>query len=389
MSHPQPQPQAARTPLAGVHERLGARMIEFAGWWMPVQYSSIVEEHRTVRQRAGLFDLSHMGELIVEGPDATAALNSLVSCNVAALRPGQARYGVMCLPGGGIIDDLLVYREGPDRYMLVVNAACRPKDRAWLEQHLAGSRVSLSDETEGIALVAVQGPKAQEMLQPLTSGLDLDALPFYHFGRGQVAGIPALLSRTGYTGEDGFEIFVDAGRAERLWDTLMNESPRVGALPVGLGARDTLRLEARYALYGHDIDETTTPLEANLGWVVDFEKGDFIGRHALVQQKERGMLQRLMGFVMEERGIPREGYALVDPATGRKVGRVTSGTLSPTLQQGIGMGYVPAAMSAPETPVGVEIRGQVHRARIIKGSFVPIRTRARSEARKAFEQQKP
>lgn len=361
-------------------------MIEFAGWWMPVQYTGIVEEHRAVRERAGLFDLSHMGELVIAGPDAPAALNGLVSCNVATIEVGQARYGVMCLPSGGIIDDLVVYREGPEQFTLVVNAACREKDRAWVEQHLAGWRATLDDRTEAIALIAVQGPRAQELLEPLTRGLELEGVGFYRFGRGEVAGIPAIVSRTGYTGEDGFELFVEAEKAERLWEALMNEGPRVGAVPVGLGARDTLRLEARYPLYGHDIDETTTPLEAGLGWVVDFGKGEFVGRHALAQQKEHGPLRRLVAFVLEERGVPRQGYPLVELAGGRKVGEVTSGTLSPTLQQGIGMGYVPAAMSSPDTPIGVELRGRVLRARTIKGSFVPIRTRGRAAARKASDQ---
>ena len=361
-------------------------MIEFAGWWMPVQYTGIVEEHRAVRERAGLFDLSHMGELVVTGPDSAAALNTLVSCNVATMEVGQARYGVMCLPSGGIIDDLVVYREDQDRFMLVVNAACREKDRAWIEQHLVGWQAELEDRTDAVALVAVQGPRAQELLQPVTTGLDLESVGFYRFARAEVAGVPAVVSRTGYTGEDGFELFVEADHAERLWEALMNEAPRVGALPVGLGARDTLRLEARYPLYGHDIDETTTPLEAGLGWVVDFGKGEFVGRHALAQQREQGPLRRLVAFVLEEKGVPRQGYPLVEPEGGRKVGEVTSGTLSPTLQQGIGMGYVPAAMSAPDAPIGVEIRGRVLRGRIIKGSFVPIRTRGRATARKASDQ---
>ncbi|WP_324716371.1 glycine cleavage system aminomethyltransferase GcvT [Carboxydochorda subterranea] len=371
--------QLTRTPLSGLHERLGARMIEFAGWWMPVQYSGIVEEHRAVRERAGIFDLSHMGELVVEGPGAAAALDALVTCNLATLEVGQARYGVMCLPGGGIIDDLVVYREAPERFMLVVNAACHAKDLAWIEQHLAGTSVTVRDQTQELALIAVQGPQAQALLSPLVEGADLDALGFYRFTGATVAGIPATVSRTGYTGEDGFELFVEAGKAVALWEAIMQEAGPAGAVPVGLGARDTLRLEARYPLYGQDIDETTTPLEAGLGWVVDFPKGNFVGRHALLQQKERGVLRRLVGFVLEDRGVPRHGYALVEPQGGAPIGQVTSGTLSPVLQQGIGLGYVPVDRAAPGTALAVAIRDRLHRARIVKGSFVPVRTRGRSQ----------
>ncbi|WP_324669033.1 glycine cleavage system aminomethyltransferase GcvT [Geochorda subterranea] len=379
-SHP------ARTPLSHLHERAGAWMFEFAGWWMPVQYTGIVEEHRAVRERAGLFDLSHMGHLVVEGPDAARALDALLTFGVGSQAVGQARYGVMCLPGGGIVDDLVVYREGPERFRLVVNAACREKDRAWVEQHLAGWQAALADRTGDVALVAVQGPRAQELLVPLTRGLDLEALGFFRFAEAQVAGIRTTVSRTGYTGEDGFELFVEATDAERLWQALMEQGASVGAVPVGLGARDTLRLEARYPLYGHDIDETTTPLEAGLGWVVDFDKPDFIGRHALVQQRAGGPLRRLVGFVLEERGVPREGYALLDPESGRKLGAVTSGTLSPTLQRGIGMGYVAAGAAEPGRLLGVEVRGRSLPARIVKGSFVPIRTRGRTGTRKRPDQ---
>jgi len=234
--------------------------------------------------------------------------------------------------------------------------------------------------------VAVQGPRAQELLVPLTRGLDLEALGFFRFAEAQVAGIRTTVSRTGYTGEDGFELFVEATDAERLWQALMEQGASVGAVPVGLGARDTLRLEARYPLYGHDIDETTTPLEAGLGWVVDFDKPDFIGRHALVQQRAGGPLRRLVGFVLEERGVPREGYALLDPESGRKLGAVTSGTLSPTLQRGIGMGYVAAGAAEPGRLLGVEVRGRSLPARIVKGSFVPIRTRGRTGTRKRPDQ---
>ena len=369
-----------RTPLSHVHEAMGARMVEFAGWWMPVQYTGIVQEHLAVRQAAGIFDLSHMGELVVRGPRAAEDLNRLVSCNVADMAEGQARYAVMCLPSGGILDDLVVMRLSEETYLLVVNAACREKDLAWLQQHLAGSTSSVEDRTEATALIAVQGPRAQELLEPLVEDLELEPLGFYRFGRGRVAGCEAIVSRTGYTGEDGFELFVEARAAVPLWEALLERGRRVSAVPVGLGARDTLRLEARYPLYGHDIDETTTPFEAGLGWTVDLEKGDFVGRHALVQQRERGVLRRLVGFVLDERAVPRQGYPLLD-GQGRPIGEVTSGTLSPVRQQPIGMGFVPASLAAPDTPIAVEIRGRRVGGRIVKGPFVPIRTRAKAAPR--------
>ena len=374
------QRRLLRTPLSHLHEAMGARMIEFAGWWMPVQYTGIVQEHLAVRQAAGIFDLSHMGELMVRGPRAAEDLNRLVSCNVADMAEGQARYGVMCLPSGGILDDLVVMRLAPDTYLLVVNAACREKDLAWLEQHLAGSTTAVEDHTEAIALIAVQGPRAPELLQPIVEGLDLEPLGFYRFGRGRVAGHEAIVSRTGYTGEDGFELFVQADAAAPVWEAVLERGRQVSAVPVGLGARDTLRLEARYPLYGHDIDETTTPFEAGLGWVVDLQKGDFVGRHALVQQRERGALRRLVGFVLDERAVPRQGYPILDEL-GRPVGEVTSGTLSPVRQQPIGMGFVPAALAAPHTPIAVEIRGRRVGGRVVQGPFVPIRTRAKGAPR--------
>lgn len=369
-----------RTPLTSLHERMGARMFEFAGWWMPVQYRGIVEEHLAVRRAAGIFDLSHMGEIEVRGPDAPDDLNRLVSCNVAALQVGQARYGVMCLPSGGIIDDLVVMRTAPDAYLLVVNAACRAKDLAWLEQHLAGSRTRVEDRSDRFALIAIQGPAAETILQPLVEGTRLGELGFYRCAPGRVAGVGALISRTGYTGEDGFELFVDPDAAERVWQALLEAGTPQGAVPVGLGARDTLRLEARYPLYGHDIDETTTPLEAGLGWTVDMGKGEFVGRYALAQEERRGPLRRLVGFVLGERAVPRQGHPLVD-AQGHRLGEVTSGTFSPVRQEPIGMGYVPSRAAAPGTPLFVEIRGRNVPGRIVSGPFVAIRTRGRSGPR--------
>ncbi len=370
-----------RTPLTSWHERTGARMFEFAGWWMPVQYSGIVEEHLAVRRAAGVFDLSHMGEIEVRGADAPSDLNRLVSCNVATLQVGQARYGVMCLPSGGIIDDLVVMRTAPDAYLLVVNAACRLKDLAWLEQHLAGSETRVEDRSDHFALIAVQGPQAEAILRPLAQDVAVDALGFYRCAPGRVAGVDVLVSRTGYTGEDGFELFVEPASAERVWEAVLQAGVEKGAVPVGLGARDTLRLEARYPLYGHDIDETTTPFEAGLGWTVDMGKGEFVGRFALAQEQERGPLRRLVGFVLEERAVPRQGYPIVD-AGGHRLGEVTSGTFSPVRQEPIGLGYVPSAVSAPGTRLFVEIRGKRVPGRVVAGPFVTIRTRGRSGLRR-------
>ncbi|HEY8486681.1 MAG TPA: glycine cleavage system aminomethyltransferase GcvT [Limnochordales bacterium] len=377
----QPARPLHRTPLASLHERSGARMVAFAGWWMPLSYASIVQEHLAVRQAVGLFDVSHMGRLWVRGPEAARDLDRLLTIPVAAMAPGQARYGLLCLPSGGILDDLVVLRLGPEEFLLVVNAACREKDLAWLEQHLAGSSTVVEDRTMASGLLALQGPRAEEVLADLAQEVDLARLGFYRFAQGRIAGRPVLISRTGYTGEDGFELLCEAEAACELWELLAERACGAGGSPAGLGARDTLRLEARYLLYGQDMDETTTPLEAGLDWAVDFGKGDFVGRFALAQQREQGVLRQLVGFALQERAVPRHGYPLLDDS-GQRVGEVTSGTLSPVLQQPIGLGYVVAPCARPQTPLAVEVRGRPVPGRVVEGPFVPLRTRARGGSRK-------
>ena len=346
-----------RTPLFGIHRELGARLVEFGGWEMPVQYTSILEEHRAVRQRAGLFDVSHMGEFRVEGPGALDLLQALVPNNVARLAINQALYTQICRPDGGTLDDLLIYHLGEDRYMVVVNAGTTEKDWGWFCEQASGhagfTLANVSDET---GLIALQGPLAQTILQPLTA-TPLDAIKYYHCERGEVAGIPVIISRTGYTGEDGFELYSAAADAPRLWRALLAAGAPQGLLPAGLGARDTLRLEAGYCLYDHELTEEITPLEAGLGWTVKLDKGvDFIGRAALAREKAEGLRRKLVGVELRERGVPRAGYAIV--RDGQRIGALTSGTHAPTLDRPIGMGYVPPEHAAPGTEIAVEIRGK-------------------------------
>lgn len=359
-----------RTPLAAVHEAMGARMIDFAGWYMPVHYTGVIEEHHAVRRAAGLFDLSHMGELWVLGRGARDALQRLLSNDLDALSPGKAQYTFLLNERGGIVDDLLVYAEAPDAYWLVVNAANTAKVREWLTAHLPGD-VRLEDRSAETALLALQGPRSREILQAHVEG-DLGALPSFSYAPMRVAGRPALVSRTGYTGEDGFELFIDAGDAEGLWSTLLESGAPHGLLPAGLGARDTLRLEARLPLYGNELTEETTPLEAGLGAFVKFDKGDFIGKAALLRQKEEGVSRRLRGFVMQERAVPRTGYPIYADAEGDTLaGHVTSGSFSPTLEENIGLGYVAAGFDAVGSDIWIGVRGRPKRATIVKGRFLP------------------
>lgn len=357
-----------RTPLFDEHRALGARLVEFGGWEMPVQYSGILDEHRAVRERAGLFDVCHMGEFRVEGPGALDLLQAWVPNDVGRLAVGQALYTQTLRPDGGTIDDLLIYRLGDDRYMVVVNASTTTKDWDWLVQHAAGragfTLANVSDET---GLLALQGPLAQTILQPLTP-VALSDLAYYHSTRGEVAGIPAIISRTGYTGEDGFELYIAASDAARLWRHLLEAGQPHGLLPAGLGARDTLRLEAGYCLYGHELTEEITPLEAGLGWTVKLQKGiDFIGRDALLQEKASGLRRKLVGLVLRERGVPRAGYALLH--SGERIGEVTSGTHSPTLNQAIALGYVAPEHAQVGAGIAVDIRGKAVPAEVVSVPF--------------------
>ncbi len=350
-----------KTPLHARHKALGARMVEFAGWEMPVQYRGIRAEHSAVRSRAGLFDVSHMGEIDVQGPGAEGFCQRVTTNDVERLNPSQAQYTLLLNDRGGVIDDLVILRLEADRYLLCVNAARRTVDFAWLAGH-AGNAVTVRDVSDTYALLALQGPAAEAILQPLTA-LELPALKAFNFLVGDVSGVRCIVSRTGYTGEDGFELYCPADDGVRLWDALMGAGE---VEPTGLGARDTLRLEKGFALYGHELDETTTPPEARLGWVARLDKGPFIGSEAL--SRKEPLRRRLAGLEMEEPGIARAGYPIFHDD--REVGRVTSGTRSPTLGKAIALGYVSTDAAARGTEVQVEIRGRRVRGRIVRVPFV-------------------
>ena len=352
-----------RTPFHDLHVALGAKMVPFAGYDMPVQYpTGITAEHKAVRSGCGMFDVSHMGEFIVTGPDAVAFVNHVTTNDVAALAVGQAHYSTITREDGTIVDDCLVYRY-PDRVMMVVNGSNKDKDWTHVTAYAPHFDVSIVDRTEDIALLAVQGPKAAEILQALTR-TDLSTIKYYHFADGEVAGMPATISRTGYTGEDGFELYFDAALGARMWEALM-ATGRI--TPCGLGCRDTLRLEMGMALYGNDIDDTTTPLEAGLQWLVKLKKGEFVGREALQAQKERGLPRRLVGFTTTERTFPRHGYPVF--YQGKPSGVVCSGTVSPSLEIPIGTCYLPLPTVPEGTEFEIEIRGKRVPAKVVKTPF--------------------
>ncbi len=342
-------------------------MVDFAGWDMPVQYSGILDEHKTVRAAVGLFDVSHMGEVRLRGPRALEAIQQIVTNDVARLADGHALYTVMCREGGGIVDDCIVYRLGAEEIFVIVNASNRDKDVAFMREVAAG-RCALDDESDDTGLVAIQGPRAATALAT-AMGADLAGVKGFSVTRGKVAGKPVMAARTGYTGEDGFEVVCAAGDTRAVWDALLEASTPLGGKPCGLGARDTLRLEAKLCLYGNDIDETTTPLEAGLGWVVKLDKADFSGKAALVAQKQKGLEKKLGGFVMKERGIARHGYPILSEAGGPRIGEVTSGTTAPTLGVAVGMGYVPTEKAQPGTRLVVDCRGKPAAAEVVAGPF--------------------
>ena len=344
-----------RTPLYGEHVELGGKLVAFAGWEMPIQYSSgSTAEHRAVRQAAGLFDVSHMGEIFVRGPQALDLVQRVSINDASRIEVGQAQYSAMCLDSGGVIDDVVVYRYA-DRYMLVVNAANVDKDRAWLEEQSAPFDVRIEDASERTALLALQGPAAREILRPLVS-IDLDEVTYYRFREALVDGVPATVSGTGYTGEDGFELYLPAEDAAAVWRRLLERGRPSGLVAAGLGARDSLRLEMGYALYGNDLDEQHTPLESGLGWVTKLDKGPFVGRTALVAQKEAGVPRTLVGLTVSGRGFPRPGYAIL--SGGEQVGSVTSGTVSPSLGIGIALGYVRAERAQLGARFDIDARGR-------------------------------
>ena len=363
-----------RTPLYEVHVAAGARMVPFGGWDMPVQYSGIIEEHRAVRKRAGLFDVSHMGEVNLSGPGAIAFIQRLVTNDLGRIAVGQAMYTPMCTPEGGVIDDLLVYRLGDARLMAVVNAANTGGDLAWMRSHQMPD-ATLTDVSAETALLALQGPRAPAVLARLTRE-PVDLIKYYWFREGvEVAGRRAIVSRTGYTGEDGFELYVAAEDAVHLWQAILEAGKPDGILPAGLGARDTLRLEAGLLLHGNDMDTTTTPMEVGLGWTVKLQKGAFIGADVLRRQKAEGTTRRLSGFVVEDRAIARHGFPVL--LDGRPAGTVTSGSFGPTVEKNIGLAFVPPTHAAPGSRIAVEIRGRPVPAAIVK---TPFYTRPKSGA---------
>jgi aminomethyltransferase len=360
---PAPQP----SPLLDRHEALGAKIVDFAGWLMPIQYRGILEEHRATRSAAGLFDLSHMGEIQVEGAEAGAALAAALVTDPPSLEVGRAHYSMICADDGGIIDDLIVYRLGETRFMVVANASNARAVSDALVRRLDGFKAVLDDHSLATGLVAVQGPRSLDILGPLT-GVDIDAIHYYGIAEGSIAGVDAMIARTGYTGEDGFEVFVDVDRVHDVWDALLEAGRPHGLIPVGLGARDTLRLEAGMPLYGNELDRSTNPFEAGLGRVVKLGKpGPFTGRAALEKVARDGTSRRLVGLVLRGRGIARHGYPVL--ADGSPTGTVTSGTMSPTLNVAIAMAYVAKEQSEPSTMLEVEIRGAPVAAEVVPLPF--------------------
>ncbi len=363
------------TPLTSKHISLGAKMAEFAGYNMPISYKGIIDEHKAVRNSVGIFDVSHMGEFLVKGKDALAFLQKLTSNDVSALQPGSIQYS--CLPNksGGIVDDLLVYRldneaDGSNSYLLVVNAGNMSKDWDWIYSQKSGDLI-LEDISNQTALLAIQGPNATATLQKLTD-VNLSEIPYYHFKIGNVAGFDnAIISATGYTGSGGFEVYMPNEQIETLWDKLFAAGEEFGIMPAGLGARDTLRLEMGFCLYGNDIDETTSPMEAGLGWITKLKKGDFNSSDIFKSQKETGVSKRLIGFKLNDRRVPRHDYRILNEE-GNQIGRVTSGTMSPSLEYPIGMGYVEAAYAKPGTTIQIEINNKLFAAEIVKIPFVQL-----------------
>lgn len=351
-----------KTPLNEVEKALGGKMVDFGGWELPVQFSGILDEHEAVRTDVGVFDVSHMGEITVRGPQALELLQRATCNDVAKLVDGRAHYTGLLYPNGGFVDDILIYRLAPNDFFVVVNASNSDKDFAWLQQAAQGLDVDVRNVSADYAQLAIQGPNAERVLQTMTS-VPLADIQYYHFDRGDVDGAAAIVSRTGYTGEDGFEVYVTPEHAPRILQKLVD----AGVKACGLGARDTLRLEAKMALYGNDIDDTSTPIEADLAWIVKLDKGDFTGRNVLAREKQEGPRRKLVGFEMVDRGIARHGYPIVDG--NEEIGVVTSGTHSPTLKKSIGLAYLPLDKSAQGTEFMVLIRGKETRARVVPTPF--------------------
>lgn len=356
------------TPFTDVHIALGAKMHEFAGYNMPIEYSGIIDEHNTVVNGVGVFDVSHMGEFWVKGPHALELIQKITSNDASKLPLGKAQY--TCFPNetGGIVDDLLVYHYEPEKYLLVVNASNIDKDWNWCVSHNTVG-AELENASDRMAQLAIQGPKATEVLQRLTP-VDLSSIPYYAFTTGEFAGCPqVIISNTGYTGAGGFELYFYPEDAKKIWDAIFEAGKPEGIKPIGLGARDTLRLEMGFCLYGNDLDDTTSPIEAGLGWITKFVDGkDFTNRAELERQKKEGVARKLCAFELVDKGIPRHGYAIVD-AEGKEIGHVTSGTMSPVLKKGIGMGYVQTAYAKPGTEIYIQVRNRNLKAQVVKAPF--------------------
>ncbi len=357
-----------KTPLNNAHRQLDAKMIDFGGWDMPVYYSNLIEEHSNTRENAGIFDISHMGEIFIEGKEALDFADKIFTRKISGKEDGKVMLSVLCNENGGILDDLTVYKFSDEKLMVVVNASNTEKDFNWMKEKAAefGSDVEIKNESENFGKIDLQGPKAQEILQKLLK-FDLNEIKYYHFKVLKRENNEEIVSRTGYTGEDGFEIYVPAKKTEEVWNSIITIGNGLGLKPAGLGARDTLRLEAGMMLYGNDIDEQHTPLEAPYVWVVDFEKPDFIGKNALEKQKKGGIKQKLIGFEMIDRGIARHGYKIL--ADGTPVGEVTSGSLSPTLKKNIGIGYISADYARIGNEIGIEIRDKLNKAKVVDLPF--------------------
>ncbi len=356
------------TPFTRIHESLGAKMHEFAGYNMPIEYSGIIDEHMTVCNGVGVFDVSHMGEFWVSGPEALPFLQKITSNDLSVLPVGKAQYTCFPNENGGIIDDLLIYHMEPEKYMLVVNASNIEKDWEWCKKHNTEG-VILDNASNHMAQLAVQGPKAKEVLQQLTT-VDLSSIPYYAFQTGEMAGVKdVIISNTGYTGAGGFELYFYPAFGEQLWNAIFETGAPYGIKPIGLGARDTLRLEMGFCLYGNDLDDTTSPLEAGLGWITKFAEGkNFIARDILEKQKKEGVSRKLIGFVLQERGIPRHGYEIVNEQ-GDVIGAVTSGTMSPTTKEGIGLGYVKPEYASLDTVIYIQVRNKNLQAKVVKPPF--------------------
>ena len=355
-----------RTPLFAQHQQLGGKLVDFAGWEMPIQYGGVVEEYQAVREAAGLFDVSHMGRVTAEGRDAEAFLQYVTTNNVARLAVGDAQYSMVCNPAGGIKDDIFIYRLGATRFLICVNASNRDKIASWLFQKAPQGDVRLSDESDDLAQIALQGPQSPEILRVVCPAA-ADCLKPRQCVEIDVLGVRGVVSRTGYTGEVGYELYVPSHQAEAVWEALMKAGEKAGIKACGLGSRDLLRLEVGYLLYGNDIDEQTTPLEAGAAFTVDFTKGEFIGSQALLEQKEKGLAKKLAAFELLQKGVPRHEMKIF--SDGQEIGVVTSGNLSPLLQKGIGLGYVPVKFGVPGTQFQIDIRGRLHQAVVVKLPF--------------------